>query len=189
MKTLFVSLVALSFLFFFACQESNITDPVQEEAISLQQTELQSDKDQQAFNTPNILELKGFLYDPVHKSDLKFSAELSGNIFYGHKFVLVDPAPPAPQSYVGLKIRVDADVVVQCPYGEKIWNVNRYVEDVVYIPHNGDPVVYLEKSFSINNPCCHPVELVFKFQVTKETLSIKSVWLRKSLTDQINDTY
>ena len=132
MKTLFVSLVALLLSFFFACQDGNITDPVQEEAISFLQTELQSEKNQQTFNTPEIIELKEALYDPVHETDLRRSAELTGKIFFGHEFVLLDPAPPAPQSYVALKIRVDAEIVVQCPYGEKIWNVNEYVEAVSY---------------------------------------------------------
>ena len=181
MKTLFVSLVAVSLLFFFACQEGNITDPGNDNVDN------QSNKDYLTYINAEVIELDGSMYDPVHKSDLKQSAEVSGKLTYEHKLFIADPIPPAPQNYVQFKVIVDADIFVRCPNGDRIWTVNEYFEDVVSIPQVNETEVFIEKRFFIKNACCHPVDMFFKLKVTEKSLEIESMWLQKSDAKFIGD--
>lgn len=178
MKTLFVSLFALLFLFFFGCQEGNITDPVQD---------VRAEKDYNSYLNTDILELEGFIYDPVHRSNLKQSAEVSGKVIYEHTLMKLDPIPPAPQVYVLLEVRLNMDIVVQCPKGEKIWSVNKYFEERVDISSINEIEVFLEKRFVIENACCHPCDMLFKFKVTEKSLEVESMWLERTDTEFTNN--
>ena len=182
MKTLFISLFTLSFLFLFACQDANITDPVQDTEVKTQ-----AEKDPNSYYNTDILKLQGFINDPVHRSDLKQSAELSGRVIYEHTLVKVDPMPPAPQNYVLLEVRLDIDMIVQCPKGEKIWSVNEYFEEKVSIPAINETEVFIEKRFVVENACCHPVDMLFKFKVTEKSLEVESMWLQRTDTEFANN--
>ena len=173
MKTLFISLFALLLSFFFACQEGNIVDPVQESGTN------QTGKDYQTFITSDVIKLGGFIYDPVHESDMKNSAEVSGDITYEHKLYLADPVPPAPQNYVVLNVRINSDILVQCPNGDKFWMVNEYFEDVVDLPAVNETEVFIERRFLVKNACCHPADLIFRFKVTEKSIELMSMWLEK----------
>jgi hypothetical protein len=181
MKKLFVALFALLLSFFFACQEGNITDPANDNVDN------QSNKDYLTYINSEVIELEGSTYDPVHKSDDKGTAEVRGKITYEHKLVFVDPIAPSPQNYVLLNVRVDADIIVQCPKGEKTWTVDKYFQDVVYIPQVNEVEVFIEKRLVIPNACCHPADLLFKFKVTEKSIEVHSMWLEKSTADFIID--
>lgn len=176
MKTLFVSLSALLFLFFFACQEGNITDPVQD---------VKAEKDYNTYLNTDILELEGFVYDPVHRPYLKQNAEVIGKVIYEHTLVKLDPIPPAPQVYVLLEVRLITDIIVQCPKGEKKWSVNKYFEKRVDITNINEIEAFFEKRFVIENACCHPCEMLFKFKVTEKSLEVESMWLERTDTEFI----
>ena len=130
---------------------------------------------------------EGFIYDPVHRSDLKQSAEVRGKVIYEHTLVKLDPIPPSPQEYVLLEVRLDIDIIVQCPKGEKIWSVNEYFEDKVYIPEINETEVFVEKRFVVKNACCHPVDMLFEFKVTEKSLEVESMRLEKSDTEFIGN--
>jgi hypothetical protein len=179
MKTLFVSLSALLLLFFFACQEGNITDPVQDG---------RAEKDYNTYLNTDILELEGFIYDPVHRPNIKQNAEVTGKVIYEHTLVRLDPAPPAPQVYVLLEVRLNMDIKVQCPKGEKIWSVNKYFEERVEISNINEIEASFEKRFVVENACCHPCDMLFRFRVTEKSLEVESMWLERTDTEFTNNT-
>ncbi|MBT8378741.1 MAG: hypothetical protein KJN64_05900 [Ignavibacteria bacterium] len=180
MKTLFVSLAALLFSFFFACQEGNITDPVQDNGSN------QTGKDYLTYINSEVIELEGSIHDPVHESDMKNTAEVSGEIIYEHKLYLSDPIPPAPQNYVVLNVSVNTDILVQCPNGDRYWTVNEYFEDAVDLPAVNETEVIFEKRFVVRNACCHPADLIFRFKVTEKSLELLSMWLEEGDSEFIS---
>jgi hypothetical protein len=87
MKTLFVSLAALIFTFIFGCQ-SSITDPEVLEPtkfIGSSDQENSIYKDVFSATYPNVIKLKGLLWDPSHR--LNSFAEIDGVVRYGIKKV------------------------------------------------------------------------------------------------------
>jgi hypothetical protein len=189
MKNLVVLFAVLTFAFFFACQESNVTDPVQDDAIDLTQQDSRAEKDLKIFNDYKVIKIEGFVADPLHNQYTKQRAAIKGTIAFEHQLLPADPVPPLTQKYVSLKMWTDIKITVNCPNGEKIWKVYQYTDDMLAINSNSDSFTFFAKAFAVENACCHPVDMMLKFRVSESTLELESVKLYESNADFIEDTY
>jgi len=181
MKNLVVLFAILTFAFFFACQESNVTDPVQDDAIDLAQQDSRAEKDLKIFNDYKVIKIEGFVADPLHNQYTKQRAAIKGTIVFEHQLLPTDPVPPLTQKYVSLKMWTDIKITVNCPTGEKIWKVYQYTDDMIAINSNSDSFTFFAKAFALENTCCHPVDMILKFQVTDQSLKLETLWLEKSI--------
>jgi len=177
MKTLFVALAALMFAFFLGCQNS-ITDPVMPE------TNVVS-KDVFNFTYPNVIGLKGWIYDPSHRS--KSFAEISGVVRYKIQEVSTDGTPAdldktAPNEIFAAKnlkvsLFVDADLKINCRHKNLPSTVNGTAESIVEVNRTDQSDYYIEKSFKVENTCCRPLDLILKFRVSDKQLELVSMRL------------
>lgn len=166
MKTLFVSLVALIFIFFAGCQ-SSITDPVvtDNQVTAVQEESAYKDI---ASVFPGVINLSGSLSDPVHTL---FDVQISGVVRYNlEKIDLNDP------SLLKVSIYVRADLKHKCPGQNKHWWIYGLTQDMLSISHT----MILEKSYAVRNTCgCH-YNLVMRFKVNEKEVILISMELKSS---------
>jgi len=177
MKTLFVSFAALLFVIFFGCQ-SSITDPIVNDNgnnFTSEYAENFADKTLTP-EYPGVIKLEGVIRNPLQP--LNCIAEIKGEVRYRLESVYLDPPPPAPQSAIKVNMKVDAKIKCENSGNTPIWTVASVSEDLVRISYNSQNVYYLEKTFKVNNTLGVPLELVLKFEVTEESLSLVSKDLR-----------
>lgn len=189
MKNLFVLFAIFSLTLFFACQESNVTDPVQDDEINLTQQDSRAEKDLRIFNDYKVIKIEGLVEDPIHNQYTKQRAAIKGTIRFENNLVNLDPVPPLMQQYLSLKMWSDIKITVNCPKGEKVWKVYQYTEDMIKVLPNADSFTYFTKAFVVENACCHPVDMQLNFRVTDSTFELQSVKLLKSDADFIVDVH
>jgi hypothetical protein len=170
MKTLFASLVAIFLAFFIGCQESSITDPVSNDTGWNLGT---VDKDINPY--PGTIRLDGMLDDPSHPSNtIVNTVKISGVIKYKVELVQFDPAPPAPQSAIKVKLNVKAELYNRYSnQDEHVWFVTGTSEDLV-IRKADQQFYFLEKSFKVHKGAGPALDLVLKFRVTERELVLES---------------
>jgi len=171
MKTLFASLVAIFLAFFIGCQESSITDPVSNDTGWNLGT---VDKDINHYY-PGAIKLDGMLSDPSNPSNtILNTVKISGVIKYKVELVQFDPAPPAPQSAIKVKLDLKAELYNRySSQDEHVWFVTGTSEDFVY--QKADQQFYfLEKSFRVHKGTRPALDLVLKFRVTERELVLES---------------
>jgi len=171
MKTLFASLVAIFLAFFIGCQESSITDPVSNDAgwnLSTANKDIIN-------HYPGAIKLDGLLSDPSNPSNtIHSTVKMSGVVQYKLELVQFDPAPPAPQSAIKVKLNVKAELYNRYSnQDEHVWFVTGTSEDLVY--WNADQQFYfLEKSFKVHKGTGRALDLILKFRVTEKELVLES---------------
>ena len=175
MKTLFVSLVAIFLAFFIGCQESSITDPVSNDNGWNLGT---SDKDVNHYY-PGAIKLDGMLDDPSHTSNtIVNTVKITGVINYKVERVQFDPAPPAPQS--AIKVKLDVKAELNNSYSEdqndRVWFVVGTSEDLVYQKVD-QPFYFLERAFRVQKTTGPQLELKLKFRVSEKDLVLESMRL------------
>jgi hypothetical protein len=174
MKTLFVSLVAFLFAFFFGCQNS-ITDPVVSENAY---TENYANKD--VISTyPEVIKLQGMLDDPRQSNTLNSGVEINGDLRYSLETVYFDSPPPAPQSAFKVRLYVHAQLKANSSQDTDIWTVKGTSEDLVNKTDPAESIYYIQKSFRVKSKCPVPMDLVLKFQVDEKEISLVSMDLKK----------
>lgn len=190
MKTLFVALVALLFAFFSGCQNS-ITDPVVPESAEYTTTPEQETvayKDIFHFTYPNRIKLHGFLYDPSEK--LNNLVEINGVARYGireissgsqaltPKDIYKTSSSGTPDKKLKVDLFVDAVFKVKCPGQNAFWSIKKAADQVVTVNSANQAVIYIVKSFRVNNTCKAPLNLVLKFQFDNKVLTLASMELK-----------
>lgn len=190
MKTLFVALVALLFAFFSGCQNS-ITDPVVPESAEYTTTPEQETfayKDVFYFTYPNEIKLQGFLYDPIKK--LNNLVEIDGVARYGIREISSGSQALTPRDIYKIgssgtqdkKLKVDlfVDAVfeMKCPNQNAPWSIKKATEQVVIESSANQSVIYIVKSFRVNNTCRAPLNLVLTFQLDNKVLTLASMELK-----------
>ena len=190
MKTLFVSFAALIFIFIFGCQ-SSITDPVVPETnqfIGSTDEETYAYKDVFNATYPNVIKLKGLLWDPSHR--LNSFAEIDGVVRYGIKKVSSGSnaqipidiykvgSNGTPDKEFKVDLYVDAALKSQCPLNNGAWTVKKAADQIITVNTVNQVVTYIQKSFRLKNTCCAPLNLVLKFEVNKNELKLVSMELK-----------
>jgi hypothetical protein len=173
MKTLFVSFVAFLFALMIGCQESPI-DPVSNnpESSSTAEGSLYFDKDI-IHEYPGVINFAGTIFDPSHTPH-GYAKTVAAIRFR------VDPVPEIqdpPLKAVKVKLYAKAELKGGC--FDRPWTVNNFSEDIIY-PSSGSLNTYsLEKSFRVCNTCCACLNLVLRFKVYKQDVSLVSIQLKK----------
>lgn len=193
MKTLFVSLVALLFAFFLGC-ESSVTDPemtMPTKLIGNAQQETFAFKDVLNATYPNVIKLKGLLWDPSHR--LNSFAEIDGVVRYGFKKVSNESTAQipidiykvgsdiTPDKKIKVDLYVDAALKSQCPLNNGAWTVKNTADEIITVNTANQVVTYIQKSFRLKNTCCAPLNLVLKFEVNKSELKLVSMELKLAM--------
>ncbi|MBE0570795.1 MAG: hypothetical protein IH618_04550 [Ignavibacteriaceae bacterium] len=193
MKTLFVSLVALLFAFFLGC-ESSVTDPemtMPTKLIGNAQQETFAFKDVLNATYPNVIKLKGLLWDPSHR--LNSFAEIDGVVRYGFKKVSNESTAQipidiykvgsdvTPDKKIKVDLYVDAALKSQCPLNNGPWTVKNTADEIITVNTANQVVTYIQKSFRLKNTCCAPLNLVLKFEVNKSELKLVSMELKLAM--------
>lgn len=193
MKTLFVSLVALLFAFFLGC-ESSVTDPemtMPTKLIGNAQQETFAFKDVLNATYPNVIKLKGLLWDPSHR--LNSFAEIDGVVRYGFKKVSNESTAQipidiykvgsdiTPDKKIKVDLYVDAALKSQCPLNNGAWTVKNTADEIITVNTTNQVVTYIQKSFRLKNTCCAPLNLVLKFEVNKSELKLVSMELKLAM--------
>jgi len=174
MKTLFASLVAIFLAFFIGCQESSITDPVSNDTGWNLGT---ADKDN-INHYPGAIKLDGLLSVPSHPSiNIVNTVKISGVIKYKVELVQFDPAPPAPQSAIKVKLNVKAELKNNnSNKDEHIWFVTGTLEDLIY-QKDDQAFYFFERSFRVQKTTGPQLELKLKFRVSEKDLVLESMRL------------
>ena len=159
MKTLFVSLAALVFVFVFGCQ-SSITDP--------EISSSYASKDW--ISSLPAIDLRGTIEVP--NASIDQLAEMEGSIKYSVEKVYFDSPPPSPQSAFKVDMFVNAKITCKTVTSENGWTVKENSQDYVYISSSNETVYYLVKTFTVQNACPMPLDLVLKFEVNEKELKL-----------------
>jgi len=172
MKTLFLTLTALSLAFFIGCQENSITDPV----VNLPVNKDQATAPDKYFQ--GTIPLEGSLADPYPVINTFY--RISGQIEYNFRIFYADPIPPAPQRYLSVRFETNADlqyVCTVCPPNEED-NLAGFIADVSedYIALTGNHASLFEKTFSIQGREDGMV-LKVRFLVTDNRIELNAMWL------------
>jgi hypothetical protein len=161
LKNLFVSLAAVSVLFFIGCHENSITDPISTESVQKVQTTGET-------FTSGVIPLEGILVVP---GGFQTYYDIQGQINYTHELVLLDPAPPAPQYYIDLNLSVRATLTDEA---HNTFTISSTTEDNIYVSEDG--ISILEKSFPALGRNDGMV-LVCRFLLTTDGIGLSSMWL------------
>ncbi len=200
MKTLFVSLVALLFIFFLGC-ESLVTDPEVLEPtkfIGSSDQDNSISKDIFSATYPNVIKLKGQIWDPSHR--VYRHAEIDGVVRYGLKKISHESTAQIPIDFdkvssdvtpdkkIKVDIFVDAALTTQCPLNIGAWTVKKAADKIISVNTANQVVTYVQKTFRLKNTCCAPLNLVLKFEVNKKELKLVSMELKLApRLEPIND--
>lgn len=166
MKKLFLTLVAFSALTIIGCGENSITDPLESNVTS----EVQKSDDPQV--NQGTIRLESMLVDP----SVPFTTylQIRGGIEYVHELVIVDPIPPASQSYVQLHLSINAEL--NDPYSpeDPIWHVTGNSTDIIDVSE--EQIYRLDKSFALQDRS-DGLTLVCRFIVTSDYVLLDEMWL------------
>jgi hypothetical protein len=176
MKTLFVSFAALLFAFFFGCQ-SSITDPIVSDNgnnFTSEYAENFVDKNLTP-EYPGVIKLDGVLRNPLQP--LNCIAVIEGEVRYRLENVYFDQTPPPHNLAIKVNMKVDAKIKCENAGYDSKWTVASVSEDLI-TKTPAVNVYYLEKAFKVNKIQGAPLDLVLKFKVTEESLSLVSKDLR-----------
>lgn len=190
MKTLFVALVALLFAFFSGCQNT-VTEPVvpdSSEYTNIAEQETFAYKDVFHFTYPNEIKLEGLLYVPSEK--LNNLVEIDGVARYGIREISSGSQALTPKDIykassggtsdkkLKVDLFVDAVFEMKCPNQNAPWSIKKATEQVVIVSSANQSVIYIVKSFRVNNTCRAPLNLVLTFQLDNKVLTLASIELK-----------
>ena len=172
MKVLLISLLA--FLFFLGCQENSITDPVTIDDGVLTVEELQnlSYKDLISYY-PELITIDDRIADPSHPNNL---TEVTGFIRYKRQLLEEDKTSP---NQIGVKLNFYFNLYLhpECPKNDGFMRVTGISDAAVYFPD--DEILLIERHFRVCNCCCCPLDMFFKFAITKNDVQLVSLELKK----------
>lgn len=173
MKNLFLTIAVFSVLFLIGCQENSITDPVSTESVN---------KDQISAGTltSGTVSLEGLLVVPG-KGQTYYS--IQGVINYTHELVLLDPIPPAAQSYVDLNLSAKANLNDVSTTERNTLSISSESEEFIYVSEEG--IFILEKSFPVHGSN-DGLALVCRFLVTTDGVGLIDKWLVVNAEDELN---
>jgi hypothetical protein len=180
MKTIILTLTALSLAFFIGCQENSITDPTVNEPVN---------KDQAAATDKyfqGTIPLEGLLADPYPVINTFY--RITGQIEYRFSIYIADPIPPAPQRYLSVRFETNADlqyVCTVCPpsFEDQLAGFIAEVSED-FIPLSGNQASLIEKTFSIQGREDGMV-LKVKFLVTDDRIELNAMWLALPNTKEV----
>ncbi len=173
MKNLFLTIAVFSVLFLIGCQENSITDPISTESVN---------KDQISAGTltSGTVSLEGLLVVPG-KGQTYYS--IQGVINYTHELVLLDPIPPAAQSYVDLNLSAKANLNDVSTTERNTLSISSESEEFIYVSEEG--IFILEKSFPVRGSN-DGLALVCRFLVTTDGVDLIDKWLVVNAEDELN---
>lgn len=173
MKNLFLTIAVFSVLFLIGCQENSITDPISTESVN---------KDQISAGTltSGTVSLEGLLVVPG-KGQTYYS--IQGVINYTHELVLLDPIPPAAQSYVDLNLSAKANLNDVSTTERNTLSISSESEEFIYVSEEG--IFILEKSFPVHGSN-DGLALVCRFLVTTDGVGLIDKWLVVNAEDELN---
>lgn len=191
MKTFLIPVAALSLLFLFGC-ESTINEPNEisnTKFVGALQENPNTYKDVFTFTYPNVMKLEGLLYDPSHR--LNSFAKIDGVVRYGFSevnsivsdetnidFNKTKPSDISPSKKWKIKIFVNASLKADCPINDRKWTVKKAAEQIVTVNTANQSLIFIEKSFRVQNTCCAPLDLLLKFEVIERELRLVSMELK-----------
>ena len=162
MKTLFVSLVALSFAFFVGCQ-SSVTDPVDLGNAN------NINKDA-ARCVPGIIKLDATMLNEQPTDAGEFIVD--GWIKYNLEST---PAPEGtPSTLVKVSMTMNADFSNEVD-SQSPWRVKSTSTEIIYAPSSGIAFTTFKKTFKVVNVKGHQLEIKPKFTVNASSLAVESI--------------
>lgn len=162
MKTLFVSLVALSFAFFVGCQ-SSVTDPVDLDNAN------HINKDA-ARCVPGIIKLDATILNEQPADAGEYN--VSGWIKYNLEST---PAPEGtPSTLVKVSMTMNADFT-NAADSQSPWKVKSSATEIVYTSSSGAAFTSFDKTFKVVNVKGHQLEIKPKFTVNASSLAVESI--------------
>ena len=172
MKTLLLTLTALSLVLFIGCQENSITEPGVNETVG---------KDQAAAPDKyfqGIIPLEHLLADPYPTTNTFY--RITGQIEYSFRIYYADPIPPVPQRYLSVRFETNADlqyVCTVCPPSEED-QLAGFIAEVWedYRPLDGNNISTIDKTISIQGREDGMV-LKTRFLVTEDRIELNAMWL------------
>ena len=172
MKTLVVSLV-LVFAFFLGCQDT-INDPVSQDLNN--NTAVQENVSYKTVidTWPGYIRIHNYIYDPSHPQFE--NVLLNGLVRYK-----IDVKQSTENArYVNLKVNiyVDAEIRHRCPRQRTAPTVNSFTNETVKMLTNAEEPYFIEKIFIVRHTCCGPLQLILKFSVQQDRLTLISETLR-----------
>lgn len=182
MKKLFVSLITLTVLISFGCQESSVTDPITNNTNNKVKTDEVYKHD--------FIQLNATLTDPHPVGNSYYV--ITGQIEYEHRIFGPTPTLPPNRFYVSLSLSINADLKYFCSVyplqveDELAGFISENTEE--YIPLNERFRALLEKSFVIQGSEDDMV-LKCRFLVTYDGIQLSAMWLalqNKSVTATVN---
>ena len=176
MKNLFLPITVFSVLLLLSCQENSLTDPVIMDPVNKSQS-------QNGNISQGTFTLDGILLNPANVFNSYFTIE--GRIDYIHELVLLDPLPPAPQSYVNLNLVVNAVLIDTDLPGHNTWIIGVESDDMLYVSEEG--IYVLEKSFPAQGRE-DGLALVCRFLVSTDGVGFSGMWLSINSDIQIDET-
>ena len=165
MKNLLLTTAFLTALLLIGCQENSITDPVTKDHVNKSQS-------QGGNISQGTFTLDGILVNPANVFNPYYTTE--GSIDYRHELVLLDPQPPAPQSYVSLNLVINAVLIDTGLPGHNTWIISAESDDMLYVSEEG--IYLLEKSFPVQRRE-DGLALVCRFLVTTDGVGFSGMWL------------
>jgi hypothetical protein len=162
MKTLFVSLVTLSFAFFVGCQ-SSVTDPMDPNNAN------NISKDA-ARCVPGIIKLDATILNEQPTDAGEYS--VSGWIKYNLEST---PAPEGtPSTLVKVSMTMNADFSNEAD-NQSPWKVKSTSTEIVYAPSSGTAFTTFNKTYKLVNVKGHQLEIKPKFKVNASSLAVESI--------------
>ena len=162
MKTLFISLVAISIAFFVGCQNS-ITDPIFSEYSS------NINKDAARLVTGVIkLDATKLNEQPKDAGDYNIDGWIKYNLES-------TPAPEGtPSTQVKVSMTMTADFTSEAD-NQSPWKVKSTATQIVYVPNAGNAFKTFKKTFKVVNVKGHQLEIKPKFKVNASSLAVESI--------------
>ncbi len=173
MKTLFLSIVSITFFFVIACQDNSSLNPVSPEQSNNLNREIS--------HQYNVIKFEKLLVDP----SVPFTNYLSiaGTVEYSHRFVYPEKTKPSPQKYVNLTLKMNAEIKDPGSPLDVLWIVTGKSEDLIYL--SGDGLFVLKKNYQIEGRD-DGMSLITKFLVTNDGVSLSSMWFEMNVDNKFN---
>ena len=178
MKTIFLSLVAFLIAFIIGCQESSITDPVVTDQSINSNNVLEAPIAYKTITStwPGYIRLHQSVYDPSHP--MFNNVLINGMVKYK---LDVNKANISPlHKYIKLELYVDAEIRHNCPRQKCTPSITAFADEIIRMDLFTDQIYYVEKKFVVRNNCCSPVQLILKFAVQRDNVTLESATLRPS---------
>ncbi len=179
MKTLFVSLAAITFAFFIGC-ESSITDPTvpliggdSKFKGAIEESNHTYNKDK-ARCFQDIIKVKATIIDEKSAGNVNF--DVAGTVLYN--ISSTDANEGTSKELVKVKLTLNADITSSNP-GQVPWKVKSTATEVVFVPSNQYAFTILELPYEIVNVQGTKIELKFKYRIYHTTLALEVVDITK----------